>query len=55
MQAKNGKATRSGKRRTKVKDLPDKEKEVTAAEAKKIKGGDDWESPTVGKPKPPQH
>ena len=43
------------KRRTEVKDLPVKEKEVTAAEAKKVKGGDDWESPIAAKPKPPQH
>ena len=46
--------SKSTKRRTKVKDLPKKEKEVTAAEAKKVKGGDDWETPLAAKPKP-QH
>jgi hypothetical protein len=53
---KEKKEDRGKGRRTQVKDLPAKEKEVTAAEARKIKGGnDDWETPTVGKPKPPQH
>jgi hypothetical protein len=41
------------KRRTKVKDLPKKEKVMTAAEAKKVKGGG-WLMSPAGHLKPPQ-
>ena len=43
--------SKSTKRRTKVKDLPKKEKKVTAAEAKKVKGGD-WLISPAGSLKP---
>ena len=45
---------KSGKRRTKVKDLPVKEKEVSAKEQRKVKGGD-WLMSPAGSLKPPQH
>ena len=53
--AKSTKQAVKPKRRTQVKNLPVKEKDVTAAEAKKVKGGDDWEAPLAAKPKSPQH
>ena len=39
MQAKNAKGARPVKRRTEVKELPKKRKELTKGEQQKVKGG----------------